>query len=260
MNNTDKKSASELKELKAIAISVVFLILGFLVVWLAKKLVNMEGDAIYVTLIFIPVLVYVIITGRLTEFKGPGGLEARFTEAASQSIRPNSETIEPSVEEMQILEKEGIRSMQQKKSSFDESKPIVMTMIIGKGPYYNFYGFTQYMNFLSQYPNFKFVVFLDTSERFVAYMPSWAFNGLIKLPELADEFINIINVGRSQDLYRYPSVIKDTISTKSTNIEALQLMTKDNLEALVVIDEDRKLKGVIEREQVLSKLMLALVK
>jgi hypothetical protein len=107
--------------LKAIAISIVFLILGFLVVWFAKELVNIEGDAIYVTLIFIPVLVYVIISGRLTEFKGSGGLEARFTEAVSQSIRPNLETIEPSVEEMQILEKEGIRSMQQKKSNFDES-------------------------------------------------------------------------------------------------------------------------------------------
>lgn len=261
MTDSDKKSATELKELKAIAISVVFLILGFLVVWLAKKLVNIEGDAIYVTLIFIPVLVYVIISGRLTEFKGPGGLEARFTEAAAQSVRPSSETIEPSMEDLQIVAKEGIRALQNKKGEIDESKPIVMYMTIGNGiGYYDWNAVSKYMNFLVQYSNFKFVVFLDKNERFVAYMQSRAFKSLITLEELGFEFINSINDGRLNDLFRYPGVVKETITTKSTNIEALQKMTKENLEALVVIDDDRKLKGVIEREQVISKIMLTLVK
>ena len=34
-------------------------------------------------------------------------------------------------------------------------------------------------------------------------------------------------------------------------------MTKQNLEALVVIDEQGQLKRVVEREQILSKMMLA---
>jgi CBS domain-containing protein len=119
---------------------------------------------------------------------------------------------------------------------------------------------SKYMIYLSQFRNFKLVVFLDSQERFVAYMPSWAFKNLNTLPELGDEFLGIINNGRINDLYNYMEVEKETIFTKSTNIEALQLMTKVNLEALVVIDEDRKLKGVIEREQVISKLILTLVK
>ena len=97
MNEINKQSVIEQKEFRAILISVVLLILVFLVVWLAKSLVGLEVDAIYVTLIFTPVLVYVIVSGRLKEFKSPVGLEARFTEAASQSIKPKSETIEPFV-------------------------------------------------------------------------------------------------------------------------------------------------------------------
>jgi hypothetical protein len=120
------------KELMAILISLLFLVLGFLVVWLVKELVNIEGDAIYVTLIFIPVLVYVIISGRLIEFKGPGGLEARFTEAATQSIKPSSETIETSVEDFQLVAKEGVRALQNKKGKIDESRPIVMSMTLGR--------------------------------------------------------------------------------------------------------------------------------
>ncbi|GEM_PF-2079160 len=260
MDESRKDSLREYKELKAIGISLLFLILGFAVVWLTKAVVKIEGNAVYVSLLLIPILVYTIISGRLKEFKGPGGLEARFSEAASQAIKPVSETIEPSVEEMQIIAKEGMRALQRKKPDIDETRPIVMTMILGKGYYYDWNAVRQYMNFLAQYRNFKFVVFLDDKERFVAYMPSWAFKGLISLPELADEFINVINEGRVQDLYRYPGVEKETISTKSSNVEALHRMTTNNLEALVVIDEDRNLKGVVEREQVISKIMLTLVK
>jgi CBS domain-containing protein len=37
-------------------------------------------------------------------------------------------------------------------------------------------------------------------------------------------------------------------------------MLEQNIEALVVIDEQRKLRGVVEREQVLSRMMLSLVR
>ena len=260
MNGSKKKSGTEPKEVKAIIISLIFLLLGFVVVWIAKKILDIEGDAVYITLIFIPVLVYVIISGRLTEFKGPGGIEARFSEAASQSVIPTSETIEPSVEEMQILEKEGLRVLQQRKLEIDKTRPLIMTMIMGKGHYYSWHAIVEYMKFLEQYPNFKFVVFLDKNNRFVAYTRSWTLTGLIRLPGLGDEFVQIINEGRTQDLYRFPGIIKDTISTQSTNTEALQQMTKEHLEAIVVIDEERKLKGVIEREQITSKLILTLIK
>jgi hypothetical protein len=259
MNNS-KRPTAEPKEVKAILFSLVFLVLGFLVVWIAKKVVNIEGDAIYITLIFIPVLVYVIISGRLTEFKGPGGIEARFSEAASQSVIPSSETVEPSVEEMQIMEKEGLRVLQQRKLEIDKTRPLIMTIILGKENYYVRRAVIEYLKFLEQYPNFKFVVFLDKNNRFVAYMPSWAFTRVINLPELGDEFIQIINSGHTQDFYLFPGIIKDTISTRSTNTEALQQMTKEHLEAIVVIDEDRKLKGVIEREQITSKLLLTLIR
>jgi CBS domain-containing protein len=260
MNEVRKNSIREYKELKAIGISLLFLLLGFAIVWFVKTIVKIEDNAVYVSLLFIPVLVYVIISGRLKELKGPGGLEARFSEAAAQEIKPVSETIEPSVEEMQVVAKEGLRVLQRKKPDIDETRPIIMTMVPGKGRYYDWNAVAQYVSFLGQYRNFKFVVFLDDKEHFVAYMPSWAFKGLISLPELAGEFISVVNEGRMQDLCRYPGVVKETISTKSSNVEALRRMTAENLEALVVIDEDRKLKGVIEREQVISKIMLTLVK
>jgi CBS domain-containing protein len=69
-----------------------------------------------------------------------------------------------------------------------------------------------------------------------------------------------ISEGNIGELRRYPGIVTRTISTKTTNFEALQKMTAQNIEALVVIDEDGKLKGVVEREQILSKLLLGMAK
>lgn len=65
MDETKKGPAPDYGEIRAIGIFLLFLILGFAVIWLARSIVDIEGDAVYVSLLFIPVLVYVIISGRL---------------------------------------------------------------------------------------------------------------------------------------------------------------------------------------------------
>ena len=91
-------------------------------------------------------------------------------------------------------------------------------------------------------------------------MPAWAVLQILRMDALGDEFVRIINEGSIQELQRYPGVVTRTISTKATSIDALREMTAQNLEALVVIDENRNLKGVVEREQILSKLLLAMAR
>ena len=65
----------------------------------------------------------------------------------------------------------------------------------------------------------------------------------------------MLNEGR-QELFSCLSVVRKTISTASTNAEALREMMAKNLEALVVTDEDNWLKGIAEREQILTKMVL----
>lgn len=246
------------RELKAIAISLVFLIIGFAAIWFVKTYLLVEDRTLFVSVLLAPILVYVITSGRLKEFKGPGGIEAKFAEAARESISITTEKI--STEEMQIIAKEGVPALKRKRENLNESKPIVMTMTLGKTDYYEKQAVLEYIDLLSQFRHFKFTVFIDEGNRFVAYMPSWTLKELLRKPELGKEFIDIVNNGNSQALCSFPGVVSKTISTQSTNAEALQEMLQQNLEALVVIDEDKHLKGVAEREQILSKMMLALTK
>src|SRR5262245_44595625 len=115
MERMQKEGGRENKEMKAIGTSVLFLALGFIVLWLAKSVMNIEGDAVFVSLLFIPILVYVIISGKLEELKGPGGLEAKFAKAANESISAASEKVELSTEEMQIVLKEGLGILERKR-------------------------------------------------------------------------------------------------------------------------------------------------
>ena len=51
----------------------------------------------------------------------------------------------------------------------------------------------------------------------------------------------------------------EPLNTEGTNAEALRKMAALNLEALAVVDRDRDLMGVVEREDVVSRMVLELV-
>src|SRR5215210_1616826 len=71
---------------------VPLLILGFgvLVLWTITRFVNQTeteiGDVVLASLLVMPILIYAIVSGKLTELKGPGGVEAKFTAAATTPV------------------------------------------------------------------------------------------------------------------------------------------------------------------------------
>jgi predicted transcriptional regulator len=89
-------------------------------------------------------------------------------------------------------------------------------------------------------------------------MPSWAAKTVLNTPNMGAEFVTVINDGDPNKLFQYPSVVRKALSTRSTHAEALREMIQRNVEALVVTDETNQLKGIAEREQILSRMMLAL--
>jgi hypothetical protein len=254
------------QERRAIIFSTTFLVAGLLVVWLAKAVIKIEGDAIFISLLLLPFLVYMVLAGKLEEFKAPGGLEARFAKVAEESVAPADQSIAPSVQDLAIVEKRGLDELHALRRRVDESKPTVMTMVLGGNHGHDTHtreyiyapgAVAAYLDLLSQLRNFKLVLFLDERGNFVAYMPQWSLRAILARPQLGYEFIDVVNHGERDELLRYPGIIAKTISSASTNAEALRRMEEHNLEALIVVDDGRP-KGVVEREQILSRMILAL--
>jgi hypothetical protein len=248
-------------ELWALGVSGLFLVLGLLVVWLVKGIANVEpvGDAVFVSLLLMPALVYMIVSGRMKELRGPGGLGAKFIETAAQSVSETASFGTVSIEDMMVVAKGGLSLLDENRRKLENvaGRTIAMTMVLGSQRY-ELGAVREHIKVFAQFPNFRFVVFLDENDRVKAYMRPEAVRDLLDLKGWGDEFLEAVNEGRFQELGRYPGFIQRPISSEWTNAEALQEMMREDLDALVVVDGDGRLKGVAEREKVLGRMMLAL--
>jgi hypothetical protein len=72
------------KSILATCIAVVLLAIGIGVLWLTKKVLQIEGDAVYVALLLVPVLVHLALTGKLRGVSAFGASLDFFRERADQ--------------------------------------------------------------------------------------------------------------------------------------------------------------------------------
>jgi len=116
-----------------------------------------------------------------------------------------------------------------------------------------------YVEKLVQYPRFKFVVILDQKNILKAYISAWEFKKILDDNIQGDQFVDDINKGNIEILLQNPVVMtKPPISDKSTNIDTLKEMTDKNLEAIVVTNKKGNFVGVVEREQIICRLLIGI--
>ena len=250
------KRADLRKQMVAIALAVLWLAVAFMVVGLVELFdqwpppVKIEGPVL-IALMLLPLGVYFVASGKLTWFKVAGLLEAGFAEKA-EKIATTIDFNDAQIVGRKLLEAQARHS--------DQSRPVVMTMTIGRKVGYTVPELRRHLDFLLPVRSFKLVVFLDSNQEVVAYMEAWRLKELVDQDELADEFVQSINSGEKQSVIGNPSVTDKVIPTSSTNIDALGEMQKQNLEALVVVNNQGKLAGVVERDQVLTSIVLSLAR
>lgn len=76
-------------------------ILSLAMIGVAKTMLGVTESATLIALILVPLIVYGVASGRLTEFKGPGGWGATFREVASKAV----ELTEVAIQETAIIQK-----------------------------------------------------------------------------------------------------------------------------------------------------------
>jgi hypothetical protein len=111
---------------------------------------------------------------------------------------------------------------------------------------------------MQRYRSFEVVVFLTDDEQFVAFMPAWAAKHILNDPKRNQAFVDAINKGQTNKLYSCPGIVCKGISTTATNAEALREMVKQNSRFMVITDENNRLQGIAEREQVIGRMLLTL--
>jgi hypothetical protein len=246
------------ENIKTLLILLVLLVFGIVLVLTMKMMVSMETTAIIIVLL--PLLGFLFLGGAISEF-GFGGLSAKFARAANEEISlPKLGDMTPTAQDFDKVGQEGGAALEEMVRAYNlsETKPIVLFLKLGNSDYYRekLIGFIDH---LSLHRSFKLVVFLDKYNHFIACMPSWAVRQLLIHEKEGQELIDAINGNHPNILLESPMFVKEALNRQSTNVEALRQMTELNIDTLVVIDKDRCLEGVVERDQIMNRMMLALL-
>jgi len=248
------------KEIIFFLFSLFFLAMGFIIVWFSKKYIPLDNNAVYIFLFLAPAIFYLLFSGRIIELKG-GGFEARFKSIAEHSFQiPNDPIPENYV--VNVIKK-GPDYLEEIIPKLSDSKVIFLTIVVFDEPYkvtYSLGDMLGYIKKLSNYKGFRFVVFVDSDEKLLAFVPKNAMHQLLETPNLGNYLIDDINKGYKEELLKYPYFGKNAIKLPTTYLKALKEMIDGEVDALVIVDDNNKPRRIIERNEILGKILLDLGK
>lgn len=237
----------------AAAGATFFLLLGVGVVWFTRRVVEVDDGVVLTALVVTPALLYVILRGGLSEFK-MGGLSATFR-VARATVTASGETLDVDAE-LQIIEKESMAGMTNRLSMIDAEQPVLMTMKFGR--HYSTGDVEGYLNLLVQFPRFHLVALLKDSGEFLGSLTPSGLRGIMRNNGLSQAFLDSVAAGNLAEVSRYPGVMRRVVRLGASNADALVAMTTSNINVVAVVDDNHHLRGVVEREQIVSRLILSI--
>lgn len=258
-------------------ITFIFVVLGLLLAGAAKKWFSIDNGALFASLIFAPIVAYLILSGQLLEFKG-FGLEAKFLEAAAKSVKTSpvkTTTISPTSDSIKDLtEKSKVKSF------FGIGSEVVLLKVPENREKTKVSAREVFQVAHQIYPSllqgiFQFLVVLDESDRVLGYFEKEFFFDILRI-----EIEQTIRGKRTEyqkerveeqlqqtqlwDIVENPRMragtwgVKETIRINTSNLEALRTMREKNLCAIVVVDGQGKYKGIVKLNDIVSDLLLNL--
>jgi CBS domain-containing protein len=246
----------------ALAGSILFLGLGFAAIYLVSKVADVKDGVVLAALLLIPALLYLLLSGRVSELKGPAGLEVRLSEVANAKIPVAGGGHEGggalAYEEVREVEKGRTESFVDRIRDLTPDDPVVLTLTLGCG---EIDGKTaaDYAKGLTQFPRFRFVAVLDSHGKLVSYMEERAFRHVIESGVVdSEELLGSIKKQDVGAVRAYPGMIHTSVTPRSSIADALREMERIRKNALLVT-EDGRIKGIVERDRLANALLLSVV-
>jgi hypothetical protein len=211
----------------------------------------------FIALLFLPILVWGVASGKISEITGPGGWSAKFKEAAREAA---GESPDIEMENFQIVEKEAASALPKKIAAVPAGKPVAMSLQLGKAGYYGASAIARYIDRLSKIDPDLLVVVVDDDGRFVAAIPaarllSSSRVGGVAAVENGDAFVDAIGNSNQNYLRNLPAANFRSIPEKTSNAVALSEMRKANAKSLVVVDDDKRPIGIVKRDRIVAHLV-----
>jgi hypothetical protein len=197
----------------------------------------------------------------VSEFKAPGGLEVKLSEVANETIPVhggNSGNAALAYEQVREVEKGRSESFLSRIRNLTPDDPVVLTLTLGSEAI-DGQAAADYAKGLTQFPRFRFVAIVDRYGRLVSYMEERSFRHVVESDVVdAQYLLNNIQQENASAVVAYPGMIRTTVSPQASIADALRAMETIRKNALLVT-EDGRIKGVVERDRLANALLLSVV-
>ena len=215
------------------------------------------GDSVtFIALLFTPLLLYGIVSGKIQEFTAPGGWGAKFREVAESKVTPVSEQIHPV--EPEIIEKGPVAALAGTAQRLPRNKPAALSLQLGRTNYYSVSATTRYIEALTRVDSDLTMLIVDHDGKFVASAEAATALGYLKDPAEGERLIDAIGSADTNYLKTLPGLVFESLSEKTTNSDALQRMRELNTKTMVVVDDSGKPRGIVKRTDIVAHLLESL--
>lgn len=207
-------------------------------------------------------IIYGAVSGRITEFTGPGGWGAKFREAAAESVDPEAGILMTEMDEAQMIEKMGLSSLLDRVATLSPGKPTLLTVRGGRGEdYYQTYALADYLNAVRQVSGRTLLAVLDDAGRLVATGEAAHIAPILQGHDgQGQDFIDHLNSDSIDWARSHKALTTKRLRADQSSEAALVEMFNDDTDLLVVVDAQDKPVGVVERDKLVARLVLKLTK
>jgi CBS domain-containing protein len=248
-------------ELSALGGAMLFVALGFAAILLVAKVADVRDGTVLAALLLLPALLYLLLSGRVSDLKGPGGLEVRLAQVANQTIPVAGHEqggAALSYEEVRPVERGRAESFLDRVRNITPSDPVVLTLTVGSGKIDGKVA-ADYATGLTQFPRFRFVAVLNEDKTLISYMHESAFRHVIAA-DVVDAAILLDNIEKKNvgQIRGFTGMITTTVAPGTSIADALRTMDAERVAALLVTEGGR-IKGIVERDRLANALLLTIL-
>ena len=229
------------------------MVLGVGVVWFTRK-VGVQDGTVLVFLVIVPGLIYLVLRGDLAELRGPGGWAATFVKVARTEVRAELSLDSDALIKIQDVD---VIKLQRAALEGKADEHVLMDMPLGQS--YDAKDVSKKLEFLSRSPQFRLIALVNQENVFHGCISPGELKSLMQDEALSKGFLKAVADADTKAVFRYPGTVHKVMVKDQSSAEALKLMTENNLDAVAVVDDERHVVGIVEREQLVSRLILSLV-
>ena len=228
------------------------------ITWVIKRwiLPGQPVDLSIIFLVILPFVIYLILSNKISEFKG-GGIELKLTKQSQKNvtfIKENVMFTEPEIVKkgnLETLKAEVIPELIEKSAS-------VLTIKLSENGDYSLNGLRMYLRELTKFDFFKYVLFeREGIESFEGLIDAKVLKYQIDDENKGDILVKDLKKGNISGIR---GVIKTHIKNYMDNKTALNILEKEGLEDIAVLDEKMHFQGLTNRKLIISRILNELIK